>query len=288
MTIELYDSHRDYSAPAGARLTYRGGPLITSPKLFGVFFDDFPFKAEMSAYLDWFAQSDVLGELREYNVSGSGSHIGDASLSLNGPSPVPPPPPPPPPVPHPHPRPAPCPPGCQPIPHGRKKHHAAELLSYLRLKSFARGIGALRTVQDGDLQNVLASAIHAGSVPAPDASTLYVLFLPSGVVVDMGGDASCTTFCGYHSTFSMGGQDVFYAVLPFPDCDGCLGGLSALDALTGTTSHELCEAVTDPVPGQGWYDDANGEIGDICAWQFRKDGQYNVQLEWSNKARACI
>src|SRR5207302_9519594 len=33
-----------------------------------------------------------------------------------------------------------------------------------------------------------------------------------------------------------------------------------------TTSHELCEAITDPVPGEGWYDDTNGEIGDICAW----------------------
>ena len=54
-----------------------------------------------------------------------------------------------------------------------------------------------------------------------------------------------------------------------------------------TSSHELCESVTDPVPGQGWYDDANGEIGDICAWQTKTLDGYTVQLEWSNSAGAC-
>ena len=69
---------------------------------------------------------------------------------------------------------------------------------------------------------------------------------------------------------------------------GCLGGLSTLDSLTSTSSHELCEAITDPIPGAGWYDDANGEIGDICAWETRKLGAYTVQLEWSNKAGKCV
>ncbi len=34
--------------------------------------------------------------------------------------------------------------------------------------------------------------------------------------------------------------------------------------------------------------DANGEIGDICAWQTKTVGSYTVQLEWSNKANACV
>ena len=62
----------------------------------------------------------------------------------------------------------------------------------------------------------------------------------------------------------------------------------ALDALTTASSHELCEAITDPIPGQGWYDDQNGEIGDICAWQTKRLGPYTVQLEWSNKAGRCV
>ena len=76
--------------------------------------------------------------------------------------------------------------------------------------------------------------------------------------------------------------------MPYPGCAGCAGGLALLDALTTTTSHELCEAITDPVPGAGWYDEANGEIGDICAWQTRRLGAYSVQLEWSNAQQACI
>jgi hypothetical protein len=50
-------------------------------------------------------------------------------------------------------------------------------------------------------------------------------------------------------------------------------GRNPIDALTSTSSHELCEAITDPIPGQGWYDDANGEIGDICAWKSKKLGK---------------
>ena len=70
---------------------------------------------------------------------------------------------------------------------------------------------------------------------------------------------------------------IYYAVMPFPNCAGCLGGMINLDAVTSTSSHEFCEAITDPVPGQGWYDDTHGEIGDICAWQ----------IEWSNKDVSC-
>ena len=73
-----------------------------------------------------------------------------------------------------------------------------------------------------------------------------------------------------------------------PGCSGCTGGLALFDALTSTSSHELCEAITDPIPGQGWYDDVNGEIGDICAWTTRKLGPYTVQLEWSNQRKQCV
>ncbi|MDQ2733619.1 MAG: hypothetical protein M3Y55_01205, partial [Pseudomonadota bacterium] len=99
------------------------------------------------------------------------------------------------------------------------------------------------------------------------------------------GSASCTGFCGYHSDIS--GQ-IFYAAMPYPGCKGCTGSLSTLAALTSTSSHELCEAITDPIPGEGWYDSHNGEIGDICAWNTKKVGAYTVQLEWSNKAKKCV
>ena len=103
--------------------------------------------------------------------------------------------------------------------------------------------------------------------------------------VVQGGAASCQAFCDYHNATSSG---IFYAVMPYPGCTGCRGDLTVFEALTLTSSHELCEAITDPIPGAGWYDDMNGEIGDICAWQTKKVGLYTVQLEWSNRTGTCV
>jgi hypothetical protein len=140
-------------------------------------------------------------------------------------------------------------------------------------------------VQDRAIQEMLQAEIAAGTLPAKNANSLYFVFLPPGTQVEQGGAASCTDFCGYHDATSDG---IFYAAMPFPNCTGCEGGMTTLDALTSTSSHELCEAITDPIPGQGWYDDANGEIGDICAWKTKKLNGFTVQLEWSNAAEACV
>jgi len=142
------------------------------------------------------------------------------------------------------------------------------------------------SVSDSAIQHMLQHEIATNSAfPQPTANTLYFVYLPTGVRVVQGGGSSCQAFCGYHSDIA--GQ-IFYAAMPYPSCQGCTGGLSPFDALTSTSSHELCEAITDPIPGRGWYDDVHGEIGDICAWKTKKLGQYTVQLEWSNKSKNCI
>lgn len=140
------------------------------------------------------------------------------------------------------------------------------------------------SVDDSAIQSMLNAQLKAGAVPAAGKNSLYFIYLPSGVPVTMSGQSSCQAFCGYHDVI---GTTTFYAVEPYPDCQGCLGGSNAFDAMTITSSHELCESVTDPIPGEGWYDDTNGEIGDICAWQTKTIGAYTVQLEWSNAANAC-
>lgn len=117
------------------------------------------------------------------------------------------------------------------------------------------------------------------------SNRLVFLYLPPGTVVTMGGSASCTGFCGYHNDIK---GKRFYGAMPFPSCAGCSAGLSTLDALTLTSSHELCEAITDPIPGTGWYNDQYGEIGDICPWETKKLGACTVQKEWSNAANACV
>ena len=143
------------------------------------------------------------------------------------------------------------------------------------------------TAGDSDVQQLVRKQIDSNpAIPRPTASSLYFVFLPPGVTAEMGGASSCVNFCGYHDN----ARDLNYAVMPYPDCDGCSGVLTTFDSLTATSSHELCEAITDPQPSGtlGWYDDANGEIGDICAWKTKELGGYTVQLEWSNKQGTCV
>jgi hypothetical protein len=142
-----------------------------------------------------------------------------------------------------------------------------------------------RSLTDAAIRSFLQQQISSGKAPKVTKNSLYFIFVPPGVRVVMGGSASCQAFCGYHNAI---GRKTFYAVMPYPDCSGCAGSFAAFDALTSTSSHELCEAITDPIPGEGWYDDANGEIGDICAWETKTVGQYTVQLEWSNKSNRCV
>lgn len=143
-----------------------------------------------------------------------------------------------------------------------------------------------RVAPEGAIQHMLRQEITTNAAfPQPDADTLFFVYLPPGVVAVQGGSRSCTSFCGYHSNL---GNQLFYAVMPYPGCNGCTGNLETFSALTSTSSHELAEAITDTIPGQGWYDDQNGEIGDICAWQTKQLGNYTVQLLWSNQAGQCV
>lgn len=152
-------------------------------------------------------------------------------------------------------------------------------------QSFPPVIFGQTLVFDNGIQNMLQWGIQNASFHPPSANTLYFVYLPPGAWDIQGFGLSCLTFCGYHNQLN---NQIFYAVVPYPDCSSCMGGMSSFDALTVTSSHELCEAITDPIPGSGWYDDANGEIGDICAWNTKMVGSYIVQKEWSNSNNSCI
>jgi hypothetical protein len=141
------------------------------------------------------------------------------------------------------------------------------------------------SITDSAIQAQLKNWITTKVVPPPNRNALYFIYLDPGVVSIMGGQRSCQNYCGYHNNVGK----VYYAVMPYPSCNGCLGGMIAFKALTGTSSHELCEAITDPVPGSGWYDNTNNaEIGDLCAWNFKQVAGYTVQLEWSNSQNKCL
>ncbi len=147
-------------------------------------------------------------------------------------------------------------------------------------------------IDDSSIQATLQQWLgNEPSMPQPNGNIVYFIYLPPGTSVTLGTDSSCLKFGGYHNVVA--GKNISYAVEPFCLSDG--GVLGQLDFLTLTSSHELCEAITDPVPGQGWYwfkDKKNqGEIGDICESAPNAEeriGGFLVQREWSNKSNGCV
>jgi hypothetical protein len=171
------------------------------------------------------------------------------------------------------------------------------------------------TLDNGGIASELSAQIAAGSLPAPtldsagNVNTVYMVEVPPGFTVTLGDAQSCTDFCAYHSTVSIGGKSVPYAV--FPDSQACTGAVcgQGFDDETVLRSHELAEAITDSELGlvpaadmaagldvypMGWAGDggAKGEIGDVCFQGFVGDHDmvagYEVQKLWSNFAGACV
>jgi hypothetical protein len=154
---------------------------------------------------------------------------------------------------------------------------------------------------DEDIQAELGAQIDAGKLPPSDGKNdLYMIHFPSNVSITAGGDTSCVQFCAYHNTFQKADRMVIYGVMPDLKDTACAqgcGGSAAQDNTTSVASHEMVEAITDPAVGlapdgppvspMAWYNDPQGEIGDICnARQGRLNG-FTVQLQWSNRQGKC-
>ncbi len=157
------------------------------------------------------------------------------------------------------------------------------------------------TIDDSAIQTWLAGKMGDPAWPTNDANTLYVLYYPSATTsITLQGQTSCNQFGGYHSDAVTKVGDVSYAVIP--RCKS-FGGLTGLNAVSATTSHEIIEAATDAQPTNGTAAyaqvDANhiiwmfvlggGEVGDMCAqnqdsfYAPTDIGNY-VQRTWSNKS----
>lgn len=148
-------------------------------------------------------------------------------------------------------------------------------------------VTAPSSISDSGIQQYLAALFTAKSVPV-SSNTIYGVYFPSGTKVTLGSAASCSSFCGYHSSFTYNGTVITYAVFPYPDCSGCsLGGLKPADMLTIVSSHEIREAATDYL-GNAWFDRRGYEADDKCAWHNLYQMQRNntrtfwVQPEYSN------
>lgn len=121
------------------------------------------------------------------------------------------------------------------------------------------------TVADSAVAAYLAGLVTAGKVPSSDAYTQYSIIFPTGTAVSLGGAASCSAFCGYHTRSSSG---IYYQVIADSSCPGCHGSFTQEQARMMIQAHEIAEWRSDP-DGNAWYNDQTGmENADECAWQM--------------------
>jgi hypothetical protein len=133
------------------------------------------------------------------------------------------------------------------------------------------------TISDAFIRARLQADVNSGLLRAPNANTLYVVYVEPDVAVNLGLGQGTTQqgILGYHTAFvGTNGAPIRYAVVVSPGGAARNSVLpeatTAIDQLTAVTSHELAEAVTDPDINSnvnngrlGWFDPQRGEIGDV-------------------------
>jgi hypothetical protein len=152
------------------------------------------------------------------------------------------------------------------------------------------------------LQPFIAGLVTSNAIPAPDANTVYVFYVPSSTTITLDGSKSCSAFDGYHNVAVVGGKHLYYAVVS--ECAPS-EHVSALQYTTSTAAHEIIEAASDPDDPPGWYldmgdpaawgwnDVEGGEVADLCTDPFLLGqdlvavGSFMAQRVWSPKNAAA-
>src|SRR5579864_4839383 len=265
-----------FAAPAGAHLTYFGGPIISNVQVVQVLYGSGSYNSQVAGSTsptmgNFFADitsTGLISLMQQYNTNISG---GTGQVFGNG-----------------------------------------TFGGLFQIVPSAGNNGS--TIDDTQIQAEILAQINAGHLPAPvndalgNPNTLYMIYFPPGKTITQGGSSSCVAggFCAYHGTTSSTFQshNVLYGVMPDMQAgSGCstgCGSSTVFNNYTSVTSHELAEAQTDAFVGiattfsapLAWYDQTNGEIGDICNGQqgsYTANGTtYTIQLEFSNSANNCV
>jgi len=155
-------------------------------------------------------------------------------------------------------------------------------------------------------------------IPAPDDNTVYAVYVPTGTQINDVAISSCGDFGAYHFFGTIPVWHIIFTPLPVPlllpqefaytvvpaDCVNP-GAPPTLDGISNAGSHELIEAITDPIILTGWIDNSKalfngdilkeGEAADIC--ESGGDAPTNpvrltngllVSPYWSNADGACV
>lgn len=150
------------------------------------------------------------------------------------------------------------------------------------------------SVTDAQIQSLIATQIQMGTLPSGD-QVLYLVYFPPGTTVHsvFNGADTCTDFGGgnviggYHWEGKNGATPFSYSVVP--TCKN-----ESLANIQSSASHELMEAMTDPLPNTSpaWVitDPSNpwsyldGEVADFCEGYDTTEGGYRLTRIWSNSA----
>jgi hypothetical protein len=221
-------------ATAGGGLQYYGGPVISHPKVYAVFWGsnvDSETQSKIGPFFANMLDSTYMDMLAQY---GTGIKAVD----------------------------------------GRDGTHQTLNRGTFAGNLTIQPINTSTTLSDLDIQHELDAQIAAGNLPAATDDSLYMVYFPSGISISIDAqNASCQSFCAYHEGYKSPktGSNVFYGVMPV--CGfGCGIGGSAFDSMSIVSSHECTEAITDPFPTPGttpaypqaWNDSGGQEIGDLC------------------------
>jgi hypothetical protein len=260
--LMLMPSSRTHPAPGAPlrKLTYRGGPVISNVKVQAVAWGpntNAVAKAKLPAWYAGVTNSSYFDWLTEYDTVGTiDGNVGTGQTI------------------------------------GRGSYGGWTTITPLNTAT---------TLSDVDIGGELVNQIASGALPAPEldalgyVNTLYMFEFPPGITLLQGTQTSCVQFCAYHGHTRINGKSVPFSVHPDTSaggpCAGCSNGGTYFDGVSVVHSHELVEAVTDAAPPSAWWNDTEGEIGDICSTQAADQGAvgaFTVQLEWSNVHGACI
>jgi hypothetical protein len=126
------------------------------------------------------------------------------------------------------------------------------------------------SLTDANIQTIVSSSITK-AFPFDPSGVYFVL--TSAEVHETSG--FCTQYCGWHTHFTLNGNDVKYAFVGNGDqcpsaCEAQTtspNGNPGADGMASVISHELEEATTDP-DLNAWYDSKGNENADKCAWTF--------------------
>jgi hypothetical protein len=162
-------------------------------------------------------------------------------------------------------------------------------------------------ITDAQIQAKITSVMNAQGWTG-GLNKVFVLYTSSGEgsCIDST-NASCAyvKYCGYHGVFTLNGQPVIYANIPYGNPTVCAGTQTFPndppgDVAANITSHEIMESTTDPLLN-AWFDSSGNEIGDICAYNYGTntwDGGlanqmwngwfFDLQQEYSNHTGTCL